>query len=1317
MAINNNPFGGSIDMAMVKKYIEEVGKSVVVDNKATESKTRLTTATKKQTDVLAQLNKLIQSNNAMNTKLGDITNKVNTAVNKQAKLGEKLHYSWKKAFTSFTMYMSVTTVFYTSIRTLQSMVQEVTDLDKALTELQKVTDLQGASLERLTEKAFRAGEGLAKTGTEVIQATTEFAKAGYNEEDAMTLGKIALMYTNIADEAVSAGEASEFIISQMKAFNIEANNSQHIIDAVNEVANKFAVSSADIANNLGKSSALLSGAGVSFEESLGLLTAGTEITRNASRVSNGLKTITLRLQGMNDEGERDLTLIPKMKEEFAKLNISLVDSNGNLKNTYEILSELAPQYADMTAAEKAWITEAIAGKFQAQNAAAILTNFQVAIDATTTALNSNGSAAKENAVYVDSIAGKVQKFNTAFEELAYTTINSGLVKGILDLGTGILNLTTSVGGLSPILTTVLGIIIAIKAQKIASFIDNTRLQINLLGKDIKSAGGVLKYLQGIMAGTITTTQALALAFGAVTAVISIVIMAVNAYNQAQQEMRQQAIDTGNELIGFKNTLDETISKIEKYGNVLKDTASTEQSVLDAKTNLAEIQKSLVDQYGAEADGIDLVNGKIDEQIDKVKKLAQVRLEEWEMENKTALEKAKKYMSEDLTSIGGNRASLGIFSWISKDVRKLIEGAGGDAQNEIGGHFGFDGTRDEVLAKYKELYKQIESYGADASEDVTKYLTAISDAINHIADDTYDENKSILETYDTLKNGVKESEEQIKESANNGGLSQLSKTTEDVVKSVDALSSSLGSLNGALEEQEENGQLSLNTVLDLIDAGYATALSFDAATGAVTLNKDALLELAKAKVQVQMSDLAEQIEALLPKYGLETQAALADAAAQSVLADAKKRASEGSGSDTDTLITDLNSRYLALQKVYNSFNSLGVKAFSTSPVSSKKTSSSGKTWWEKQLDALKQQFNYNEITLQEYMNGLGRLLSQLKRGSDAWREVNDLLQEQKLSQVDDDYKRGTISLEQYIARLKELIKTYKYGTEVWNDLADKIKKANEELLGNRKDNYDKAYDAAMKLIDDEIDKVQQLRDEREEYYDNQITSLEKLNDETERQITLTELQQNLINAQNEKNKRVFVKGIGWTWQADSKAIDDAQKAITDFQNEQAIKDLEKARDDELATLEDILDGWSNYKDAWSDIQNTFEDAQNRIMLTQQFGANFEADILNGRLSALEEFKNAYINIQSQIASASGGIIPGINDYTSLANGVTLNSSMPNSSNIANLISSHTAPAIVAPATSGGASYVYNFESLVLPNVTNSQQFITALKSMVNLTKNQ
>jgi TP901 family phage tail tape measure protein len=116
----------------------------------------------------------------------------------------------------------------------------------------------------------------------------EFRKNSFNDEDSATLALVATMYQNVADEAISAGDSASFIISQMKAFNIEASNATHVIDAVNEVSNNFAVSSTDVATALTKTSSAMSVLGNDFEQTIGLVTAGTEImTGQASKVARG----------------------------------------------------------------------------------------------------------------------------------------------------------------------------------------------------------------------------------------------------------------------------------------------------------------------------------------------------------------------------------------------------------------------------------------------------------------------------------------------------------------------------------------------------------------------------------------------------------------------------------------------------------------------------------------------------------------------------------------------------------------------------------------------------------------------------------------------------------------------------------------------------------------------------------------------------------------------------------------------------------------------------------------------------------------------
>lgn len=51
----------------------------------------------------------------------------------------------------------------------------------------------------------------------------------------MDLAKTALLYQNIADEQISTSKATDLIVSQMKAFNVEAEDSIKIIDQINEV--------------------------------------------------------------------------------------------------------------------------------------------------------------------------------------------------------------------------------------------------------------------------------------------------------------------------------------------------------------------------------------------------------------------------------------------------------------------------------------------------------------------------------------------------------------------------------------------------------------------------------------------------------------------------------------------------------------------------------------------------------------------------------------------------------------------------------------------------------------------------------------------------------------------------------------------------------------------------------------------------------------------------------------------------------------------------------------------------------------------------
>lgn len=264
----------------------------------------------------------------------------------------------------------------------------------------------------------------------MVEAATTFRKSGFNDQDAAILAKVAAQYQNVADTAVSAEDAASSIVSQIRAFGEDADFATHVIDAYNEVANNFSVGTNDLSQAMEIASAGMATYGNEFEQIIGLVTAGTEImTGRSSQVARGLNTIASR--------------IVKNQGALKDYGIQVEDVNGNLKNTYDVLAELKPTWDTMSEAERVALGDAIAGTNQYKVLASVMQNFEHATDATTTALNSSGSAIKENAAYMESLEAKTTAVKATFQDLANNVIDDELVGSVLDLANGFLQLANT----------------------------------------------------------------------------------------------------------------------------------------------------------------------------------------------------------------------------------------------------------------------------------------------------------------------------------------------------------------------------------------------------------------------------------------------------------------------------------------------------------------------------------------------------------------------------------------------------------------------------------------------------------------------------------------------------------------------------------------------------------------------------------------------------------------------------------------------------------------------------------------------------------
>lgn len=148
----------------------------------------------------------------------------------------------------------------------------VTEVDTALTELVKVSDMSNARLQQSFEKSRDTAKELGATLSDTIQATADWSRLGYDPDQAEELGKIALLYKNVGDN-IDIETANQSLISTLQGFQLQAEQAESIVDKFNEVANNYAIDSGGIGQALQRSAASFNAANTSLSESIALVTA------------------------------------------------------------------------------------------------------------------------------------------------------------------------------------------------------------------------------------------------------------------------------------------------------------------------------------------------------------------------------------------------------------------------------------------------------------------------------------------------------------------------------------------------------------------------------------------------------------------------------------------------------------------------------------------------------------------------------------------------------------------------------------------------------------------------------------------------------------------------------------------------------------------------------------------------------------------------------------------------------------------------------------------------------------------------------------
>lgn len=553
----------------------------------------------------------------------------------------------------------------------------------------------------------------------------------------------------------------------------------------------------------------------------------------------------------------------------------------------------------------------------------------------------------------------------------------------------------------------------------------------------------------------TVSQKVFNATGAANPYVLIATLAATAvagiatFIAATDDAKKSIDELKDSASGAKDKADELSNVLERYKTISNSTGTAAEKTEE----LRSLQEQLNKTYSTTAEKLDLVNGKYEDNIEKLQEATR-------QEKELALAKAQSYYDE-LASSDANRyydavhsvdsdENMSAVSKITIATHKDHEGTGRGAYKTYP-LFGDANLYDQVTGTARQradYYKDVVTRLKEANLEATNAYKNYNDLWIKYEDEAQKIEKakiSVDELTDSIKESSTESEEDADSKDRNSSATQnLSEATSDLVKSLDEVSA-------AYAEQEKNGSLSYDTMLKLIDAGYAQCISLDTETGKIKLNAEAYKELARAKIAAQIAEY------------------------DTILNETPRINSQGDYEYWKSKTADTRLKRDALQSMYDNFDNFFESGSFSNPYSSSGSSGSSdniysqaaaayKTEADKKIDLIKRELEAKKELRDETIKAIDDEIAARKRlneDNSMEKQINEVKAQLKYGQLDE------FSREQLEKKLQGLY-DQKAETE-WQRNAQ----ARKDAANATYESQQKTYNAQIDSINQSLQTVQQI----------------------------------------------------------------------------------------------------------------------------------------------------------------------------------------------------------------------------------------------------
>lgn len=395
--------------------------------------------------------------------MSDVVSATRQATAEQAKMGtqsKSLFASLKSGMGFLSYYTSIRYIFMQAVRGIKEVINNVHELDSALTNIEYTMDISGRQLKQIGESSLQAAKDLHTSVSKVLDAVKTYANAQETAESIIEKSKPTIMMSNVT--GMDTSQTVDILQGVMEQFDLAEDQLMHISDVMQTVSMSmpydFANGVKELSEGIKASGSVAKDAGYDLENYTALL--GTLIAKtrqSGGELGRSLRTMFVRITKASTSalanGEVTEEDLSNAEKALRRVGIEVRSDIDTFKSFDQIMGELYEKVDSLSDVDLSNIAYEVASTRQTNVFKMMIKAYGDYQEMAEQAYNAENVTLINQQKYAESLTGKMGELSAIWEKIGDDAVSSDFLKGLADAGIAVSSLIEKAG----LLKTAMGI--------------------------------------------------------------------------------------------------------------------------------------------------------------------------------------------------------------------------------------------------------------------------------------------------------------------------------------------------------------------------------------------------------------------------------------------------------------------------------------------------------------------------------------------------------------------------------------------------------------------------------------------------------------------------------------------------------------------------------------------------------------------------------------------------------------------------------------------------------------------------------------------